>query len=136
MFKFSQRSLNNLDSVHPDIRKVFEEVIRRSPIDFIVIEGRRTMERQKELVAKGKSWTFNSYHLFGLAIDIVPYVDGAISWKLKHYTPIIAIVEEVAAEMGIDIRSGQVMWGKDAPHFQLHTIDGEPSREVYDVRKA
>lgn len=135
VFTFSKRSTNNLASVHPLIRKVFNEVIKRSSIDFIVIEGVRTAERQKQLVAEGKSWTNNSYHLYGLAIDLVPLINGKISWNLKDFSPIITLVEEVAKEMDIDIRSGHTMWGKDAPHFQLHTIDGKPSREVYDVRK-
>ncbi len=135
MFGYSKRSRDNLAGTHPDLQKVFNEVIKRTPTDFIITEGRRTMARQHQLVRDGKSWTYNSYHLYGLAVDIVPLKKGKISWAIVDFIPIIKVITEVADEMGIDVRSGYLMWGKDGPHFQLHTIDGKPAREVYDVRK-
>ncbi|HHS2762346.1 TPA: M15 family metallopeptidase, partial [Providencia alcalifaciens] len=47
-FKFSQRSENNLKGVNPDLVKVIRRTLEITPVDFIVIEGLRTHERQKE----------------------------------------------------------------------------------------
>jgi len=134
-YKYSKRSKDNLRGVHPLLRKVFKELIKKTPIDFIITEGVRSAKRQKQLVKEKKSWTFNSFHLYGLAVDIVPLIDGNISWDLDDFLPIIEELEAIALKEDIDVRSGYAMWGKDAPHFQLHTINGIPARKVYDVRK-
>ncbi|MCP9270530.1 M15 family peptidase, partial [Xenorhabdus sp. XENO-1] len=47
-FKFSQRSENNLKGVHPDLVAVVRRALALSPVDFTVIEGLRTLERQKQ----------------------------------------------------------------------------------------
>ena len=50
MYKFSQRSLNNLKNVDSRLVDICNELIKR--IDFTVIEGFRTLERQQELYNK------------------------------------------------------------------------------------
>ena len=72
-FKLSQRSLDRLDSVDPDLIKVVKYAIGVTKVDFGVIEGVRTLEKQKELVAAGASKTMNSKHLKGLAVDLMAY---------------------------------------------------------------
>ncbi len=44
-FKFSQRSENNLEGVHPDLILVMRQAIQTTDIDFAIIEGVRTLER-------------------------------------------------------------------------------------------
>jgi len=70
--KYSARSLKNLNGIHPDLRRVIDRALLDSPLDFVVIEGLRTKERQKQLVASGASKTMNSRHLTGHAVDLVP----------------------------------------------------------------
>lgn len=43
---------------------------------FKVVEGLRTLERQKMLKAAGKSKTLKSLHLLGMAVDIYPLPNG------------------------------------------------------------
>ena len=120
MFRLSSRSQSNLRGIHPDLRKVVERAIEITPADFTVIEGLRSKERQRELVDSGASRTMNSRHLTGHAVDLVAWVDGAISWEWPHYHKIAASMKQAAAELGIRIE-----WGgdwksfKDGPHFQL-----------------
>ncbi|WP_050875035.1 M15 family metallopeptidase, partial [Yersinia frederiksenii] len=71
-FRFSQRSENNLKGINPDLLKVVRRALEISAVDFSVIEGLRTIERQKELVATGKSQTMNSRHISGNAVDLFP----------------------------------------------------------------
>ena len=72
MYKFSQRSLDRLQGVHPDMVKLMTKSIEDSPYDFGITEGFRSSERQLTLVAEGKSQTKNSRHLTGHAVDIAP----------------------------------------------------------------
>ena len=76
MFILGKRSRERLVGVHPDLIIVMSFAIYETDIDFAVIEGMRTLERQKELVKQGASKTLKSRHLTGHAVDIAPYIDG------------------------------------------------------------
>tara|TARA_R100001086_G_scaffold22373_1_gene10743 strand:- start:1510 stop:2028 length:519 start_codon:yes stop_codon:yes gene_type:complete len=120
MFKLSSRSLKNLKGVHPDLVAVVQLAITRTPIDFMVIEGLRTLERQKELVRSGDSRTLNSRHLTGHAVDIVPLTNGKVSWAWPQYYKLAPVIMDCAMELGVSLE-----WGgdwttlKDGPHWQL-----------------
>lgn len=105
-FKLSQRSLDRLDSVDPDLIKVVKYAIGVTKVDFGVIEGVRTLEKQKELVAVGASKTMNSKHLKGLAVDLMAYVGGRGCWELKVYDDIADAMKQGAIEYGVPI-----VWG-------------------------
>ena len=77
-YKLSQRSLDRLIGVNPNLVKVVKRAIQISEIDFMVVEGLRTKETQAEYVKKGVSKTMNSYHLTGHAVDLAPIVNGKI----------------------------------------------------------
>ncbi|HDL7463461.1 TPA: M15 family metallopeptidase [Yersinia enterocolitica] len=119
-FIFGKASENNLNGVHPDLVKVVRRALELTPIDFKVIEGRRTLERQRELVKAGASQTLNSRHLTGHAVDIVPLPEGKVSWEWKYFYPMADAMKQAAAELGIAVEWGG-NWAtfKDGPHFQL-----------------
>ena len=100
--------------------KVVKRAIEITPIDFVVIEGLRTKERQQYLVAKGASKTMNSYHLTGHAVDIAPLVDGQASWDWKYYRELAPAMKQAAKELDVDITWGGD-WKKfpDGPHWQI-----------------
>jgi peptidoglycan LD-endopeptidase CwlK len=119
--RWSQRSLNNLKGIHPDLRAVMDRALQSSPLDFIVIEGLRTKERQAQLVKSGASRTMNSRHLTGHAVDLLPIGhDGkaAFDWPLYH--KLAPAVKREAQNLGV-----KIVWGgdwktfKDGPHFEL-----------------
>lgn len=120
MYKLSQKSLALLRGVHPDLVKVINRAIQITEVDFVVIEGLRTLERQKELLKKGATTTLNSRHLTGHAVDIAPYVGGKISWDWPLYHKLAKAVKQAAKEVGVTVE-----WGgdwkkfKDGPHWQL-----------------
>lgn len=62
MFTLSERSKKALVGVHPNLVKVVEKAISDSLIDFTVVEGLRTLEKQKEYFERGASKTMKSYH--------------------------------------------------------------------------
>jgi peptidoglycan L-alanyl-D-glutamate endopeptidase CwlK len=114
-YQFSQRSLDNLKGVHEDLVSVVTRALELTEQDFMVIEGLRTEERQKQLVAEGKSKTMNSRHLTGHAVDIVPY---PISWEWEDFRPVVNALRKAAKELGVDVEHG-FDWGWDAPHTEL-----------------
>lgn len=119
-FKLGSRSLQRLQGVHPDLVKVVKRAIEISPVDFTVTEGLRTLERQKELFAKGASKTMRSRHLTGHAVDISPLVGGKVSWDWKYYYPMADAMKQAAKELGVNIEwGGDWKTFKDGPHFQL-----------------
>ena len=106
----SPRSLAALDGVHPVLDRLARAVAERAP-PFLITEGRRTKERQAQLVKAKKSKTMNSRHITGHAIDFVAVLDGGrISYDDAHMRPIAGAFRDVAAEMGIKITRG-IDWG-------------------------
>ena len=77
-FKLGPRSVARLKGVHPDLVKVVERAIQLTPVDFTVLEGLRSLERQKALVAAGASQTLKSRHLDGHAVDLGAWVDEQV----------------------------------------------------------
>ena len=73
-FKLSKRSLAKLEGVDDRMVRVVKTAITVSKIDFRRYPELRTIEEQKELVAKGSSQTMKSKHLDGLAVDVMAYM--------------------------------------------------------------
>ena len=91
-----------------------------SPVPFIVVQGLRTVDEQRQCCARGASQTMNSRHLTGHAVDLVPNPDGQIDWSwpsariLAKAMRDAAKLERVTLEWGGD-------WKRfpDGGHFQL-----------------
>ncbi|MBU6955749.1 M15 family metallopeptidase [Hahella sp. HN01] len=119
-YYLGKRSKSRLVGLHPDIVKVVERAIQKTPIDFTVLEGLRTIERQKELYKAGKSKTMRSRHLTGHAVDLGALVNGAITWEARYYQILADAVKQAAEELGISIEWGGDFNGFfDGPHYQL-----------------
>lgn len=119
-FKLGPRSLLNLRGVHPDLVRVVKRAIGISTIDFTVIEGLRSLARQKELLAKGATKTLRSRHLHGFAVDIAPYVGGSIRWDWPLFDHIENAMKEAARLENVKIEwGGDWVTFKDGPHWQL-----------------
>ena len=118
--RLGKRSRERLVGVHPDLIIVFATAIQRTDIDFTVLEGVRTLERQKQLVASGASKTLKSRHLTGHAVDIAPLVDGEVRWDWPLYDKLAVTIKKAAENCGIPIEwGGDWRTFKDGPHWQL-----------------
>lgn len=118
-FVLGQRSIQRLSGVHPELVAVVRRAIQITPVDFTVLEGLRSVERQRELVRKGASRTMNSRHLTGHAVDIAPWVGGKVSWDWQYYYQLAPSVFEAAEDLGVPIEWGGHWRFKDGPHWQL-----------------
>ena len=92
--------------VEPELKEVVYEAIKVTKIDFGVIEGLRTEEKQKQLVESGASQTMKSKHLEGRAVDLMAYIGGRGSWELNVYDDIADAVKEAAINVDVAVRWG------------------------------
>lgn len=130
-FILGKRSTDNLAGVHPQLVAVVKRALELSPVDFTVIEGVRTKERQAELYAQGRTTagkivtkSLVSRHFvnektgFGHAVDIVPL---PIDWNnQKPFLLVADAMKKAAAELGVKITyGGDWTTFKDLPHYQL-----------------
>lgn len=120
-FELGRTSLLRLGNVHNDLQRVVRRAITMTPIDFTVLEGMRSLARQRQLVARGASKTMNSRHLTGHAVDIAPLDDdGDVSWDWPLYHQLAPIIKEAARLEGVPIEwGGDWRTFKDGPHWQL-----------------
>ncbi len=128
MPSFSVKSLEKLDTCHPDLARLFEEVVKN--YDCQVLCGHRGQSEQEAALREGRSKTPwpRSKHNFvpSLAVDVSPYpVDWNNSKSFYHFG---GYVKRVAEELGIKIRWGGDWDGDfdlkdqnffDLPHFEL-----------------
>jgi peptidoglycan L-alanyl-D-glutamate endopeptidase CwlK len=131
MFKFGQRSLDNLQDVNEDLRNVMLQTIKLTPIDFGITEGMRSLERAEQLKNEGLSKVGSkSKHCQGKAVDIVCYNNGEVTWELDFYEAVAQVVGEVSELIDVPIRWGgswqtgvfvlnRDMKFIDAVHFEL-----------------
>lgn len=120
MRTWSKSSLKNLQGIHPDLRRVMDRALQESAIDFRVLEGLRSVARQRQLVASGASQTMRSRHLTGHAVDIAPLVAGVIRWDWPLFHRIAPAVKLAAQSEGVPIEwGGDWTTFKDGPHWQL-----------------
>jgi peptidoglycan L-alanyl-D-glutamate endopeptidase CwlK len=115
-----QRSLSRLDGVHPDLVRVVKKSAAMSDLDFTVLEGLRTLDRQRKLLAEGATKTLNSRHITGHAVDLAPLIDGKVSWDWPLYHRLAKIVKAAAADENVPITwGGDWRTFKDGPHWEL-----------------
>lgn len=140
MPKFSKASLELLKTCHPDLQKIANEAIKE--IDFKILEGHRSIEKQRENFKKGSTQTMNSKHCEypSRAFDFLPYPFKQEDWKnTKKFNDIAEVLLKCAKKLGILARRGSD-WNMndkttdekfyDGPHFELL------SKTEYDKIKA
>lgn len=127
---------DRLAGVHPALASMAKRAAANLDFDVIVIEGARTVERQRELYAKGRTteeleaagidglvgqpqekkvtWTLRSKHIpkpdgYAYAVDLAPYDAGSVKWNDRAGFDAIALAMfRVAGALGVRIR-----WGAD-----------------------
>ncbi len=119
MYRLGPRSIHRLKGVHPDLVKVVERAIEITTVDFAVLEGLRTPERQKTLMEAGASQTLNSRHITGHAVDLGAWVDDQVDWSWPLYHEIAKAMKEAAKQVDVPIEWGGDWKMKDGPHWQL-----------------
>lgn len=111
--------------LHPNFRAALDKLLAQAAaenIPFRVFEAYRTPERQEWLYAQGrtrsggvvtKARAWESFHQYGLAVDLVLFIDGQWSWSndgplRTHWSRL----GEMASEVGLRT----LAW--EAPHVE------------------
>jgi len=123
-YRLGLRSMFRLRGVRPELVAVVERAIGLSDIDFTVLEGLRTPERQAELVKSGASWTAHSRHLTGHAVDLAPLMGNKASWHWPHYYVLAPALILAARELNTPIVWGGV-WDRLANDLDEHNLAQE-----------
>ena len=133
MRSWTQRSLDNMKGLHPDLIRVLNRALQTSPHMLVVTEGLRTLERQRELLRIGATKTLKSRHLkqadgYGHAFDFYALVDsnsdGKVSFEemsnVRLMLPVANAIKAAAKEEKVALTYGGD-WRKfrDYPHFEL-----------------
>lgn len=139
MYKFGKKSLSRLEGVHPLLINLVHSAMDKQIMDFSVIEGVRTLEKQKDYVKRGVSKTLKSKHLiqpdgYGHAVDLYPYpidmlkVNKGSAKEIARFGVLAGIMLTCSRANNIRIINGMDWDGDgetldhsffDAPHFQL-----------------
>lgn len=111
----------------PEARPSFEKLVANVEargVPLKLVEGRRTQERQAQLFAQGRTtpgqkvtWTMNSKHLKGIALDMVP-ADLADTRDWSPDSPEWDIIGEEAAKLGLKWGVSSKPGEKDKPHIE------------------
>lgn len=116
---------SRIDTLHPKVRSKAREFLikaEKQGIKLRVTSALRTYDEQNALYAKGRTAPGKivtnakggqSFHNFGLAIDVVEIKNGKALWNNPNWNKIGRIGKSVGFEWGGDWTSF-----KDKPHFQ------------------
>lgn len=96
-----------LDDLAPDVQPracLFLARLTEAGIHVLIVDTLRTPEEQAANIAKGVSWTTNSKHLTGRAIDVCPYeiyqLHGADKLEWDASAPVWQKIGTIAESTG------------------------------------
>ena len=140
-FVFSRRSLERLSTCHVDLQLIAQEALCASQVDFSIVEGHRSVERQQLLYQAGKSKIDGltkrgkHNHSPSLALDICAIVHGKASWRECYLSYLGGVFTATAARLlkerniehclrwgGNWDSDGEIITDQsfmDLPHFEL-----------------
>ena len=138
-FSLSNRSLDKLEGVHPDLVEVVKRAIQITDVDFGVTYGVRTLAEQEELYNSGRSQTMKSKHLiqddgYSHAVDLVAYFGSNVSWELNVYDNICDAMAIAAEELEVPIKWGAA-WSEGDIRFYEDTAEDAMNAYI-DLRRS
>lgn len=147
MTELSQHSKDKLATLHPDLQKVINSVVDKSPWQLVIMQGARTADEQMGIwlschhidgTPNGQPWRSNcngypkgttapngahgtgeSNHQGGHAADIGVEIDGAMVWDLTYYQQLAGYISAASDELSIPTVWGGTFSHPDPDHFEL-----------------
>jgi peptidoglycan L-alanyl-D-glutamate endopeptidase CwlK len=135
-FSLSNRSLDKLEGVHPNLVAVVKRAIEVTDVDLY---GVRTLQEQEELYNSGRSQTMKSKHLiqedgYSHAVDLVAYFGSDVSWELNVYDNICDAMAIAAEELEVPIKWGAA-WSEGDIRFYEDTAEDAMNAYI-DLRRS
>lgn len=122
-------SSRSLDDLRPEVRPLvdtFVAALKAAGIDYLITCTLRSNDEQAALYAKGRTspgprvtnaQPGQSAHNYGLALDIVPIVNGKPDWNGAD--PVWQSIGEIGEECGLEWFGAPGSPYPEEPHFQL-----------------
>lgn len=119
MPKFSKISKERLATAHPELQRLFNEVIK--DIDCMVVYGYRGKKEQDEAFLRGNSKLKFPQSMHNkkpsLAVDVVP---SPLDWDdIESFKRLMRTVKLKATLLNIPITCGGDWKMRDYPHYEL-----------------
>ncbi|WP_318779375.1 M15 family metallopeptidase [Psychrobacter sp. FME5] len=130
--KHYKRTLDNINSLHPIMRpyviKLINEGYQKTGLNWMITDAYRSPKKQGEIPgANTNAGPMQSYHQYGLAIDIVSVTNGEITYtrdggKSRAMNNLSITHSKKLGPIGVSLG---LEWGgnwtktKDYPHFEL-----------------
>lgn len=148
MYTFGNKSESALMGVHPDLVRVLREALKDSPVDFSIAEGVRSTATQAKYYSWGRTvvnpntgplpgkpfgdtntradgkYTKSNHQVkddgYGHAVDLYPFINGAIDYNDVHgqLKPLAQHIKATAQRLGVPIT-----WGGDWTMAKEHIVD-------------
>jgi len=123
VYKFGKKSSEKINQLHNTLRLVARLALSWGIMDFAIIEGIRSKEKQNQYFAENKTkvqWPNGKHNVEGVwelskAFDAVPCINGRISWHKDHCLVLSGIMLAAAKTLNVNLR-----WGGN------WDMDGEP----------
>lgn len=135
--EFDARTERELASLEPHVEsaaRLFLTAARKLGIDLRITSGRRDCAHQNRLYAQGRTTPGNivtkakcgqSAHNYGLAIDVVEFVDSQPVWETPNWEKIGQLGEQYGFTWG-----GRWTRFVDRPHFEM--LGGNTINSLYE----
>ncbi len=139
--KFGKNSIKQIETMHPDLQKIFKTAVQYTFVDFGVSEGHRSVAKQLQFFNQGKSKidgiNKKGKHNYkpSLAGDIYAYVNRKANYEIHNMCYLAGLIQAVASLL---FEQGKIThklrWGgnwdsdgviltdqsfDDTPHFEL-----------------
>jgi peptidoglycan L-alanyl-D-glutamate endopeptidase CwlK len=122
----------HLQELDPQLARLAQRTSEIGVHRFWIVQGKRSQSEQDQLYEQGRSrpgqlvtWTRNSKHVAGQAIDFQPLdIEGRPTRDRRAYESVANDFKLVAAELGVRIDWGYDLWKKDLGHIELSTVEG------------
>lgn len=127
---YSKKSMRKLNTCHPNLKRLFLEVVKE--FDNTIIEGHRGKVRQNRYFEKGSSkvkYPDGKHNKKpSAAVDSAPWLNGKIVYEPRQCYFYAGYVKAKAESMGINIRLGADWDGdkdindqkfRDIIHFEI-----------------
>jgi len=140
-YKFSNASIDRLNTVYGPLQALAYSVITNSPYDFGIPQygGKRTTREQQDLFAKGLSKkdgvNSQSYHQSGMAIDVAIFENGKYSNDLDKYwelSKVFATQFNKLKELGAFPENMYLRYGADWNGNGIR-VDKDPAESFMDA---
>jgi len=97
------------DKVNTQLIEVINQAREIGELEFEVVEGFRSRERQEKFFAKGATGSHSSMHQYGLAVSLLAYVDGVPQTCTRVYEELATTMKYAAQNVGVGLKWGAAL---------------------------